>query len=63
MTTLSFDLTTEEAVALSSWTAKAGYSSDGETIRQVLQLVGAIPKEEDYYKKLMSSAPKSKRRK
>jgi hypothetical protein len=61
MTTLSLDFTTEEATALSSWTRKAGFSSDIETIRNALQLVGAIPKEQDYLDKLFSGATYKKR--
>lgn len=62
MTTLSLDFTTEEASALSNWTRKAGFSSDIETIRNALQLVGAIPKEADYFDKLFSDAPKRRRK-
>jgi hypothetical protein len=63
MTTVSLDFTTEEALALSSWTRQAGFSDDIETIRNALRLVGAIPKDEDYFDKLLATAPKSRRRK
>ena len=62
MTTLSLDFTTEEATALSSWTRKAGFSNDVETIRNALQLVGALPKERDYFDKLLSTTPKRRRK-
>lgn len=62
MTTLSLDFTTEEATALSSWTRKAGFSNDTETIRNALQLVGAIPKEQDYFDNLFKGASYKKRK-
>ena len=63
MTTVSFDLTTEEATALSSWSRKAGFSSEVDCIRNALQLIGAIPKEADYFDKLFTPSPRKTRRK
>lgn len=50
MTTLQLPLTSEEEQWLSDWSTLAGYKTNTDGIREVLKVVGAIPKGTDYWR-------------
>lgn len=56
MTTLPITLTTEEQKWLDDWSVMSGYQSPSEGIKEVLKVVGAIPRGHQYWKSRFSFA-------
>ena len=50
MTKLELPLTNDENKWLSDWATMAGYKNNEDGIREVLKVVGAIPKGSAYWK-------------
>ena len=50
MTTLPINLTREESRWISDWSTLSGYKSPEDGIREVLKVVGAIPRGSAYFK-------------
>ena len=56
MTSLTVPLTNEETKWLSDWSCLAGYTTPEEGVKEVLKVVGAIPKGSQYWKDHFSFA-------
>ena len=56
MTTLTLPLTQEEQKWCDDWATMSGYTSTSDGIREVLKVVGAIPKGSSYWKEKFSFA-------
>ena len=56
MTTISLNLTSEEAKWLGDWSTLAAYKTPEEGVKEVLKVCGAIPRGQEYWKERFSFA-------